>query len=349
MNRFQSGETLVMALVPSGKTGWFDEANPKNILRMDTSSNSAEDVLALALRDVWIRTLQALFRISVKDLTRSMKRWWSRTTPDALAPLCRPQSYLNCKPKLQFQARHLHIVNMLIALDHPRPSRLFRVRYYKKPSPKSSSSRISGGTRSTSSPPHRAALHGRKFLSMHLRREGKLRNPLDGCHHLHIYFGNTLVSVFVIHLIFGPFRFWDRDLREMQIWLHWGFGWAEYILAAFTFFSAAGIPQGLMNCESFGIYVAFLLFQVIFYAIMENQFRSVTKPWICKPPRRYYPIHTMRIFIRMPSSVFRGGDAHLYFSSASRSTLPSTSSPFSTRTLASRSRRKWAPSPLINL
>ncbi|ODM87185.1 Ferric-chelate reductase 1, partial [Orchesella cincta] len=204
------------------------------------------------------------------------------------AHLCRLRRNPNFKPRLLLryttvQARHLHVVNMLIAWIILVPLAFFVSRYYKETFSKVFFLQEFWWYDPRPRPPHRAAVHVGSFYSMHLRREGSDYKTLwTDATTIHIYFGYTLIR------------------------LHWGFGWAEYILAAFTFASAAGMPQGLMNCESFCVYVAFLFFQVLFYAIMEKHSRIVDKRLDLEPPRRYFPVHSMRIFHKdAPGSVIR--------------------------------------------
>ncbi|CAL8140723.1 unnamed protein product [Orchesella dallaii] len=213
------------------------------------------------------------------------------------------------KAPVEVHARHLHVINMLIAWVVLVPLGYFVARYYKE-----TFSKVFFLQEFWWYTIHVLALLTAllfmvgSFYAMHLRRKDTGYKILwTDATTIHIYFGYSLVGVYVIHVLLGAFRAWDLYLREMQIWLHWGVGWAEYFLAAATIISAAAIPQGLFNCESFYIYVAFLVVQFFFFALMENHMRKVDNDQLhLTPPRPYFPVPMMRIFHKdAPGSFFR--------------------------------------------
>ncbi|CAL8140825.1 unnamed protein product [Orchesella dallaii] len=209
---------------------------------------------------------------------------------------------------VEVHARHLHVINMLIAWVVLVPLGYFVARYYKE-----TFSKVFFLQEFWWYTIHVLALLTAllfmvgSFYAMHLRRQDTEYKILwTDATTIHIYFGYSLIGVFVIHLFLGAFRAWDVYFRQIMIWLHWGIGWAEYLLAAVTIISAAGIPQGLFNCESFYIYVAFLVVQFLFYALMENHMRKVDNQLHLTPPREYFPVPMMRIFHKdAPGSFFR--------------------------------------------
>ncbi|CAL8140713.1 unnamed protein product [Orchesella dallaii] len=216
---------------------------------------------------------------------------------------------LMTKAPVEVHARHLHVINMLIAWVVLVPLGYFVARYYKE-----TFSKVFFLQEFWWYTIHVLALLTAllfmlgSFYAMHLRRKDTGYKILwTDATTIHIYFGYSLVGVYVIHVLLGAFRAWDLYIREMQIWLHWGVGWAEYFLAAATIISAAAIPQGLFNCESFYIYVAFLVVQFLFFALMENHMRRVDNDQLhLTPPRPYFPVPMMRIFHKdAPGSFFR--------------------------------------------
>ncbi|ODM88898.1 Ferric-chelate reductase 1 [Orchesella cincta] len=249
-----------------------------------------------------------------EELSSSLKEMVQRDNTRCPCPFVptTEEPELQTKAPVEVQARHLHVVNMLIAWIILVPLAFFVSRYYKE-----TFSKVFFLQEFWWYTIHVLALLTAllfmvgSFYSMHLRREGSDYKTLwTDATTIHIYFGYTLVCIFIIHLFLGPFRFWDRDLREMQIRLHWGFGWAEYILAAFTFASAAGMPQGLMNCESFCVYVAFLFFQVLFYAIMKSTAALLIKDWIWSRLVDTFLFTPCESFIRMLPLCHPDCDAH---------------------------------------
>ncbi|CAL8132830.1 unnamed protein product [Orchesella dallaii] len=123
---------------------------------------------------------------------------------------------------------------------------------------------------------------------------------------VHIYFGYGLMGTFIAHLLFGSFRAYDVDIRMIQMSLHWGFGWLEYVVANVVILSAMAIPSGILNCTSLYIYIAFLVVQLAFTIGMEIHMRNVDKELNLRPPRSYLPTPVMRLFHKdAPHSYFR--------------------------------------------
>ncbi|CAL8132880.1 unnamed protein product [Orchesella dallaii] len=300
---------------------------------------SPEDLMKKALKDVWNDpvVVQTYYAVDPKiteyfgtkytkqgdpstspippefkrELTRSLEEMVKQDNircPCPFVPTTEAPE-IQTKAPVEIHARHVHVVNMLIAWVVLVPLAYFVARYYKE-----TLSKVFFLQEFWWYTIHVLALLTAllfmvgSFYAMHLRREGSDYKILwTDATRIHIWFGYSLVTVFVIHLLLGAFRFWDVDIRYIQIWLHWGVGWAEYFLAGVTIISAAGIPQGLMNCMSVYIYAGFIAFQILFYVVMETHIRSVDNNRLnLSPPRQYFPVPMMRIFHKdAPGALFR--------------------------------------------
>lgn len=208
---------------------------------------------------------------------------------------------LQTKDPVEIEGRRIHVVNMLIAWVVLVPLSFFVARFYKETYSKVFFLQefwwytIHFLCLITALVFTFGGIYGLKLKRSHAVEEYSIL--WTDATLVHICFGYGLIGVFIIHLIIGPFRLYDLQLRLIQMALHWGIGWVEYALAVTTILSAAAIPSGVLNCTSFGIYCGFLLFQLVFTLGMEYHMRKVVDAKLqLNPPRAYLPSPMMRVF-----------------------------------------------------